>query len=163
MLVGIYKSFSEDNTMRLAAAATLTRALPITLLNLILTLSSSQSCSIPLHSNAKFLLPTKESRLFSKKIVEFANLNRGETVGQTYNPDQIQQFNMVSKDQKHYFFIEIFFANHNFGAIVSPFSFPSFFNFYVPLPPCPSLPASHITLHFDTHIIAIIRPFKYRE
>ena len=106
MFVGISKSFSEDNTMRLAAA-TLTRALPITLLNLILTLSS-QSCSIPLHSNAKFLLPTKESRLFSKKIVEFANLNRGETVGQTYNPDQIQQFNMVSKDQKHYFFIEIF-------------------------------------------------------
>ena len=51
------KSFSEDNTMRLAA--TLTRALPITLLNLILTLSS-QSCSIPLHSNAKFLLCTYE-------------------------------------------------------------------------------------------------------
>ena len=46
MLVGIYKSFSEDNTMRLAAA-TLTRALPITLLNLILTLSSQSL--VPFH------------------------------------------------------------------------------------------------------------------
>ena len=162
MFVGIYKSFSEDNTMRLAAA-TLTRALPITLLNLILTLSSQSY--VPFHYIAmqSSCYPRRNPVYLAKKIVEFANLNRGETVGQTYNPDQIQQFNMVSKDQRHYFFIEIFFANHNFGAIVSPFSFPSFFNFYVPLPPCPSLPASHITLHLDTHIIAIIRPFKYRE
>ena len=46
MLVGIHKSFSEDNTMRLAAA-TLIRALPITLLNLILTLSSQSL--VPFH------------------------------------------------------------------------------------------------------------------
>ena len=163
MFVGIYKSFSEDNTMRLAAA-TLTRALPITLLNLILTLSSQSL--VPFHYIAmqSSCYLRRNPVYLAKKIVEFANVNWGETDSQTYNPDKIQQFNMVSKDQRHYFyFIEIFFANHNFGAIVSPFSFPSFFNFYVLLPPCPSLPASHITLHLDTHIIAIMRPFKYRE
>ena len=162
MLVGIYKSFSEDNTMRLAAA-TLTRALPITLLNLILTLSSQSL--VPFHYIAmqSSCYLRRNPVYLAKKLSNLQTLTGVKQLAKRITLIRYSSLTWYLKIRNIIFSLRFFFANHNFGAIVSPFSFPSFFNFYVPLPPCPSLPASHITLHLDTHIIAIIRPFKYRE